>query len=85
MSFKIFYSGNKASLIVYRKGEYPLHRKDGPAWENSRGDKLYYLDGLLHRTDGPAIHLVNGTKQWWLFGKRIDEIEYNKLYKKTWY
>ena len=32
-----------------------LHREDGPAIEDSDGDKYWYLNDKLHREDGPAI------------------------------
>ena len=58
--------GNK-----YWKNEYgERHRLDGPAFENTYGDKWWYLNGNLHREDGPAFETVHGTKEWWLNGLR---------------
>jgi len=35
-----------------------------------RGNKYWFLNGLMHREDGPAIEYINGNKAWHLNGKR---------------
>jgi len=54
------------------KGE--VHREDGPAYENTKGDKYWYKEGRWHRLDGPAIEWKNGNKEWYKEGKhhRLD-------------
>jgi antitoxin component YwqK of YwqJK toxin-antitoxin module len=55
---------------------------------DEKGNKYWYLNGLLHREDGPAVELANGTKQWYLNGQlhRTDgpAIEF-KNGEKRWY
>jgi hypothetical protein len=55
-----------------------LHREDGPAYEGSNGDKVWYLNGKLHREDGPAVEWVGGTKFWYLNGEYLTEAEFKK-------
>jgi len=33
---------------------------------NSKGSKMWYLNGELHREDGPAVEHANGSKMWYL-------------------
>lgn len=42
------------------------HREDGPAVEDTDGNKEWWVDGGLHREDGPAIDEIDGEKQWWV-------------------
>jgi hypothetical protein len=57
-----------------------LHREDGPAIEDSNGNKYWYINGELHRKDGPAYENKNGDKFWFInraiFHKDYDEISY---------
>jgi hypothetical protein len=53
----------------YRNEEGQLHRLDGPAVENSNGDKFWYQNGKLHRVDGPAEEILNVYKAWYQYGK----------------
>lgn len=36
---------------------------------DTRGTKVWWLNGKLHREDGPAVEYANGTKEWWLNGQ----------------
>ena len=54
----------------YKEGTSILHREDGPAFQNSRGNKQWCIDGELHRVDGPAIEYSNGDKSWYINGLR---------------
>lgn len=45
-----------------------LHREDGPAYVDDKGNKEWYYKGRLHREDGPACIYVDGCKQWWFHG-----------------
>ena len=47
-----------------------LHREDGPAIEDSNGDKAWYFNGELHREDGPAIEYSDGDKLWYFNGEK---------------
>jgi hypothetical protein len=51
-----------------------LHREDGPAFENVRGTKYWYLNGKLNRADGPAVECPDGRKYWYKNDKlhRVD-------------
>jgi len=55
---------------------------------DEKGNKRWYLNGVLHRTDGAAIEYANGNKEWYLNGKLHREggpaIEYAYGYK-AWY
>jgi len=50
-----------------------VHRENGPAIEQSNGDKFWYINGKLHREGGPASEYQNGYKEWWINGKRHRE------------
>lgn len=39
----------------YFNGRGELHREDGPAVIDKRGNKQWFQEGLLHREDGPAV------------------------------
>ena len=54
-----FYHSDK-EMTIY-------HREDGPAFENKKGYKAWYLNGKLHREDGPAVKWVSA-KYWYLNG-----------------
>lgn len=44
-----------------------LHREDGPAVDDVRGNCEWWLHGKRHREDGPAVE--NRTDfQWWVHG-----------------
>jgi hypothetical protein len=45
-----------------------LHRENGPAYIDDKGNKEWYYEGRLHREDGPAGEYVDGCKQWWRHG-----------------
>ena len=55
--------------IEYRNSNGQKHREDGPAIENTYGDKVWYQNGKLHRENGPAIEWNDGSKEWWLNDK----------------
>lgn len=42
-----------------------LHRENGPAYIDDKGNEEWYYHGRLHRLDGPAGIYVDGCKQWW--------------------
>jgi len=48
------------------------HREDGPAYENTNGDKEWWINGELHREDGPAIERPNGHKEWFEHGLQVN-------------
>lgn len=50
----------------WRNERGELHRVDGPAYENIRGYKGWYINGKLHRVDGPARDWNDGTKEWYV-------------------
>jgi hypothetical protein len=54
-------AGNKCHWLNGR-----VHRTDGPAIENSSGDRGWKLNGEWHREDGPAVEYINGTVAWYL-------------------
>ena len=53
-------------IYYYKDGKF--HREDGPASEDSDGNKFWYIDDELHRLDGPAIEFSGGTKEWYING-----------------
>jgi len=60
------------------------YREDGPAIEETNGDKWWYRNGQYHREDGPAIELANGSKYWYFRDKQIiceNNEEFLKLMK----
>ena len=60
--------------VYYIKGTKIIHRDDGPAIENTNGDKSWYQHGKLHRLDGPAVEWANGYKEFWINDKRIKDV-----------
>ena len=60
-----------------KKGQY--HREDGPAFENTYGDKYWYKEGRRHREDGPAVEYANGRKEYWKNNKALTEKELNEI------
>lgn len=46
------------------------HRLDGPAVEQTNGNKVWYIDNIVHRNGGPAIENSNGTKEWFANNQR---------------
>ena len=60
--------------VIWRSDKDLHHRVDGPAIEDSNGDKRWCLNGYMHREDGPAIENTNGDKRWYLNGllHRVD-------------
>jgi len=63
-----------------------LHREDGPAIEDHKGNKVWYVNGQHHRLDGPAIERANGYKEWRVNGRQHREdgpaIIYSDGYKE---
>jgi hypothetical protein len=45
-----------------------LHRENGPAYIDDKGNKEWYYQGRLHREGGPAGEYSDGCKQWWRYG-----------------
>jgi len=74
--------------VTYYNKEGNYHREDGPAVEDSRGHKFWYLNGKRHREDGPAFEWASGKKAWFLNGNLHREdgpaIEYADG-SKSWY
>lgn len=66
----ILHDGNKTTMKWYNHGL--LHRIDGPAITNSRGDEEWYVKGDRHRdrNDGPAVIRSNG-KLWYERGVEV--------------
>jgi len=62
---------------IYRNSKGMWHRLNGPAFENSDGDKGWYKEDQLHRTNGPAIEYSSRYKAWYLLHKEFDEKEFN--------
>lgn len=58
-------------VIVREKGE--IHRKDGPAVVDFRGNQWWYLNGMRHREDGPSAILQSGRRIWHKNGVFIKE------------
>lgn len=59
---------NKTSHWLNQKNE--LHREDGPAIEDVKGNQWWYKNGQLHRNDGPAVSsLRNNSKFWYQHGQ----------------
>lgn len=54
-----------------------LHRLDGPAVEQTNGQKEWWVDGELHRLDGPAIEYVSGLKEWCISGEYVSKQDFN--------
>ena len=44
------------------------HREDGPAIEETNGNKCWYRNGQYHREDGPAVEFADGRKEYWILG-----------------
>lgn len=75
--------------------ENKLHRLEGPAITNSKGEYFYYNNGNLHNEHGPASHtLVEGStdkfkEQYWIHGKQLSSLQFsmlklrNKVFKNT--
>lgn len=55
---------------VWRNSDGLRYRTDGPAFEDSTGTKMYYINDKLHRTDGPAIESVHGCDEYYVNDKR---------------
>jgi len=62
----------------YKDGK--LHREDGPAAVNTKGDKAWLINNKRHRLDGPAIEYANGNKEWFIEGESYSE---KKFLEKT--
>ena len=45
------------------------HREDGPAIEETNGDKWWCRNGQWHREDGPACEWADGSKFWFRNGQ----------------
>jgi len=65
-------------LIIGRDGtkrwfneDDQLNREDGPAVEEIKGYKAWYINGKRHREDGPACEYASGNKSWYINGKLI--------------
>lgn len=58
-----------------RNDKGQLHRIDGPAVSNDKGEFVWYRNGKIHRDDGPAVRVIltDGTivEQYWAEGKEI--------------
>lgn len=46
-----------------------LHRDDGPAKIDEKGNMFYYRHGVLHRERGPAVMFINGKTQYYKMGR----------------
>lgn len=62
-------------MIKHRNEKGELHRLDGPAVENDKGEFVWYRNGKIHRDDGAAVRVIltDGTvvEQYWREGKEI--------------
>jgi hypothetical protein len=58
------------------KGQF--HREDGPAFEDKRGYKSWWINGEKHREDGPAVELYD-VKSWFLNNNQYTEQEYKYI------
>lgn len=76
---------DRENKIRFSNGEF--HRADGPAIEDTDGNKWWYMHGKLHREDGPAIECNDGTKQWFINGQlhRADGPAIEFASGKTWW
>jgi len=48
-----------------------LRKDDGPADEDSVGNKVWYKNGSCHREDGPAVIQSDGHTEWWVEGRLV--------------
>ena len=71
VELKIDENGTK---IYYIKSTKIYHRDDGPAVENTNGNKYWLQYGKYHRLDGPAVECTNGYIQYWIYGKYIPNV-----------
>lgn len=59
----------------HRNEKGVLHRIDGPAVENDRGEWVWFREGKIHRDDGPAVRVIlsDGTivEEFWHNGEQI--------------
>ena len=77
-TYKVTVDKNKTTRWYNDKNQF--HRLDGPAVENAKDHKEWWVGGKRHRLDGPAVNWSNGDKAWYVEGKlhRLDgsAIEY---------
>lgn len=57
------------------------HRLDGPAVEDTDGDKEWWQNGKRHRLDGPAIERGNGNKYYYYQDEKFPDIETDEQWK----
>ena len=70
---KSFRRVDEWGTIYYRNEKGDFHREDGPAYEETSGYRVWYINGKWHREDGPAYEKPSGTKEWFINGKRHRE------------
>ena len=69
--FKPGHHVDKSGAEFWANKEGELHREDGPAWIDPKGNSMWMRYGLLHRDDGPAIVRGDGTSSWYIENRPI--------------
>ena len=68
---KLIHTINSQGTESWRNSKGQLHKENGPAVINSRGDEYWGQNGLPHRTDGPAKIITNGDEDWYENGEIV--------------
>jgi hypothetical protein len=74
---------NEFGEIFYYNDNNLLHRINGPAFNDGKGTKWWYINGKPHRLDGPAIE-CDGIELWYIYGQYIpckDNDEFLRIVK----
>ena len=58
------------------------HREDGPAIEDNKGYKMWYLNGKKHRGDGPAFEWWRERRHYWIGDKPVTKECFDALTNK---
>jgi hypothetical protein len=77
-SYCITFWYSDGDILNYRDCTKILHREDGPAMEDSDGNKSWYINGKRHRVDGPAQVLYYGSEDYYINDKYLTEEEFEK-------
>jgi hypothetical protein len=75
-------TGNHRSEVWCINGK--CHREDGPAIDNSSGNREYWVNGKRHRVDGPAMEYSYGKPKYYMRGKILyqETFLYSREYKE---
>ena len=75
---EIIKSIDKYGTIRYKNEYGQYHREDGPAYEDTNGYKVWYINDKTHREDGPAVIYSNGFTEYCLNGIEYSLEDYDK-------